>query len=306
MNKLAKECFAYQKARKYPVHTPQEALKSYNIYLSDKSAIPEQDIAKIQQKFKKSAAQLGWVAPKQVQPEQTVDCVSINTKSGRLNLTIPKTSQEIRKIASYLASNSAMCDKQDMRKCAATILGMIQGIQGVQQVQDTQEYLNLQKMAGFGVGDRNQVAQELLKRANYLITTEKEQNGLVKAYNTIKELSDQEFSKSATLNLICDTLESIDKRYDLEKHYNKGLKAPKDLCFKDTFTDLHKQASDWLKVASTDTILSKKALLEGKQTVNCLLEHLYGQKPATDEKMLEKVASLSATGLKALLGVLSE
>lgn len=55
---------------------------------------------------------------------------------------------------------------------------------------------------------------------------------------------------------------------------------------------------------STDAILSKKALLESKDTVKAFMEEKYGEKAETDQEILEKVASLSGSGLKALLQVL--
>ena len=55
---------------------------------------------------------------------------------------------------------------------------------------------------------------------------------------------------------------------------------------------------------STDTILSKKALLESKEAVKEFLSSKYGEKAESDEEVLNKVASLSAEGIKALVQVL--
>jgi hypothetical protein len=47
------------------------------------------------------------------------------------------------------------------------------------------------------------------------------------------------------------------------------------VCFGETLDDLTEEASDYLHVASTDTILSKKALLESKPAVVEFLKDKY-------------------------------
>ena len=289
MEKLNKQCFAYPEKELYPVHTKEAALKSCQEFKNELIA----------GNFIKSAKVRDFQYPEDAMEVSTAETTVIQDEDGN--------SVEFSKIASLEDVQSAVdtlnTHRQDfkgpfMRKVAATLYKDADSL-------DLQGdcMLKLARFAGLGLCEPEEMVLEFRKRGGLINMPNETGSKFYKAYRDLEAVQDKEtLMKIATE--MHDIMSQIDNMYKLSSHYGKEIQAPEDVCFKHGFEDLIAEAQDYLRVPSTDAILSKKALLESKDTVKAFMEEKYGEKAETDQEILEKVASLSGSGLKALLQVL--
>jgi hypothetical protein len=161
----------------------------------------------------------------------------------------------------------------------------------------------LERFAGIGLCDPEEMVIQMRKRGGLIDMPAEVSSKFYKAYRELEGMEDkEELIKVATK--MCDIFSEIDNMYKLAGYYGTEIEAPEDICFKYGFNDLIDEVSDYLSIKSTSTILSKKALLENKEAVQKFLEEKYGEKTEKDEEILNKVASLSENGLKALIQAL--
>lgn len=288
MENLNSKCFAYPAKKKYPVHTKQAALNSYQQFKSDIDRYDQDQISYIANNFIK-AASLHHIK----YPTQTL------TKTATYNVTLDDgtlvqmsvTSQNnLDKIASSL--QNSQLDYRDIKKIATQI------IRNTDQMDYADTALQkLRKLAGFGVGQPSQIVNEFCKRGQYI--GQKQKSMFYSVYRDINALDQDTLLKKASQ--ICQLMYGIDKLYKLAAYYDTALKRPQQVCFKQGFKQLQDQAQDYMCVKSTSTILSKKALLQRKDKVKQFFNQFYQQQAKDDTQLLNKVANLSQIGLKALI-----
>lgn len=296
MNKLDKTCYAYPDKELYPVHTKQAALKSYHEFVSDAKYYSPQRVNLIADNFIKAASVHDIKYPRYEQtPRQTV---SFLTDSGaRITLSKIASVKDLQDTLNALQQARAEMPIKQLRKVAQYAV-----VQAQQQDIESQSLDKLAMLAGFGVGQPEQILTEFRKRGSLINLPYKVNSAFYSAYRNLQQLSnvDQDgFYKKASQ--LCDIMDDIDRNYSLMQKYDKQLKKPEQVCFSLNMTKLANQAQDYLHVPSTSTILSKKALLQSKQQVSDFLQTFYGVKPQTDDQLLNKVAGLSSIGIKALI-----
>ena len=130
-----------------------------------------------------------------------------------------------------------------------------------QRVEGGSDCKNLEKVAkiaGIGVGDREEIENELQKVATEVILADGDREQFWKYVNTVKEMPDEDFYKEATLNTLCNVLDDINYAYDMQSRYGHSKKYPEEVVFGKNVDDLVKEASDLALIPSIDTTISKK------------------------------------------------
>lgn len=295
MSNLHSDCFAYKAKNKYPIHTKQATLKSYDQYLSQMQNISDDTCTLINQNFVKAAKLHDIKLADPIEAPAVREQDSYTDSQGNIiSFTKLATITDIQKLDQMLDCTRGSLSFDALTKIA--MMGFIKGEQlgAPQIVMD-----RLQKKAGLGIGDKEAMLQQFIKRASLIQLPLKQKQSFYRLYNSMNKENSQDFmQKSAQL---CRAMHDIDCLYNLTDRYGKQIKAPEDVCCQTTVNSLLKEASDYLHVASTDTVLSKSALLDCKDQVKQFLEDHYNFKAASDQQMLTKVASLSKNSIEALL-----
>lgn len=307
MKKLAKDCFAFPQHQRYPIHTKQAALQSYKAYTAQKYAFTQTLRAVIQQNFAKAASVHQITLTQQQGHTVRRKVASVQCGNTHVDVSMPMNTKEALQMAlniEDMSDNKGYSAKQ-LRKLASIA---VQWAAELQEDQETMQKLlempimqKIARIAGLGFGNKQDICSEFLKRANYIEMDKSAKKAFVDTYNGIKGLDQQEFLKSATLNTICDTMQDIDTRFDLKKHYGKQLRRPIDVCYDTTAAEMCKQASDLVKIASTGTILSKKALFQRKQRVEAFFQQHFDKKVQNQQDLLEKTANLAENYVNSFL-----
>lgn len=295
MSNLHDDCFAYKSRRKYPVHTKQATLKSYSQYLDQMQNISDQHCASINQNFVKAAKLHDIKLDSPIKPEVTRQ-TQVFTDSDGITVTFTKlaTIGDVQKLNAMLDTHRANLSFDALQKIA--LMGFTTG----QTLGVSQKVLtSLQKKAALGIGDKQQMLNQFLKRASMLVLPLAQQQSFYRLYNSMDKQTQQDMmTKSAQMYR---AIHDIDRLYNLTSQYGKSLKAPQDVCCSTTTDTLLKEASDFLHVASTDTVLSKSALLQQKQKIQEFLKESYNYQAANQDELLNKVASLSKSAIESLV-----
>lgn len=296
MANLSKDCFAYPQKQMYPVHTKQAALASMAQFEKDINQYTQATINKIAANFIKAANlhNIEYTMTQEPAPE-----VHKYVSEDGLTLTISKMSseQDVEKLVKNFEQYRVSLPLNFIKKAALNAY-----LQADQLDIDCKAMKKLARFAGLGVGDPEQMASQFGKRAGLIEMPEKLKSDFYKTYKSIYDNAaqqDSELYKKASQ--LCDIMDSIDKMYKLQSYYGDQLKAPQDVCYEESVDDLINEAEDYLRVDSTNTVLSKRALLDHKQKVQNFLKEYYGYDTCEDKDVLSKVASLSETGIKALI-----
>lgn len=306
MKKLARQCYALPQQQKYPIHTKQAAQQSFRQFQSDRPGLPDAIAAKVIAGFRKAASIHGI----SLQCQNTVihkKAFEMDCGNRHVTVGIPENTQEILQFALNLENmRDSGSSVADLRKMAKVVLYEAQkameaseiSLQALQQLPIVKKAF---RTAGLGVGNQSDVCEQLLKRASMATLSKRDTQTVLELHKNLKNMPQDAFIKAANLDIICDTLEKFDNTYDLTKFYGKELRDPVDVCYSDTLTDLHKKASDFLYVASTDTVLSKKALLQKKQAINSYFQRYFDEKVQKQDELLKKVASLPSSYVQSFI-----
>lgn len=298
MTELHDNCFAYRAKRKYPIHTKQATLQSYNEYLSQMQDIPQDTCNQINENFVKAASFHDIKLEDPIKPQfKRQTQVFQDSQGNKIQLTKISTITDVQHLNKQLDTNRANITFENLRKIA------LYGFKTGQQLGASQSVLDsLQKKAGLGIGNKQQMLSQFLKRASLIMMPLPQQQMFYRLYNSMNDQDQQTMYKKSAQ--ICQTLHDIDKLYNLTDFYGTTLKAPQNVCCSVTVDSLLKQASDFLHIKATDAVLSKTALLQQKNKVEQFLEQYYNFKAASQQDMLNKVASLSKTAAEALIKTL--
>lgn len=294
MGTLSKDCYAYPAKELYPIHTKQAALNSYKEFQHDIDKYSMDSIKAIAANFIKAASVHGIKYPC-AQAAKSRQCVDIQLDNGTVvSMTKIQNLQDADKAIAMLDQIRGNIQLKSLRKVARYIVNECQKL----SLQPS-DCIKLHKYAGLGLGDAQEMSAQFRKRGTLMLLPEKVKSQFYQAYRNLDQQDAQSMYKQSAA--ICDLLDGIDRLYKLESHYGKQLSKPQDVCFSQTIDTMIKQASDYLGVRSTSTILSKKALLQDKQKVARFFADKYGAQIKDDNDMLDKVAALSSTGIKALI-----
>lgn len=300
MAELDKECFADQSRKKYPIFSKQAALESFKEFKDDIDKYEQQDITRITNNFIKAANAFD-ICYNVSQQEASPQVDTYDTSAGTLTISKIASQQNLEDFITSLDTVRQQIPLSDLRKIASDVLFKIE------DTIDSPMQRKLQIYAGFGVCDPEGIVSQFKKRAFLINVPRSVQKQFYDVYNSLeasKNADAEVMYKCATV--LCDTLDDMDRMYKLSQYYGSKLKRPQEVCFGETLDDLTEEASDYLHVASTDTILSKKALLESKPAVVEFLKDKYQYQTEDDDKMFSKIASLSNTGVKGLIQAVNE
>ena len=311
MEPLSKECFADQYNCKYPIHTKEAAYNSFKDYCAEKNGISDLLRPEIEANFQKAAAfhDIELVEPVVKEASREMHTLAEEGAAEGVSMPIIATSEEIEQGKDYLLEKRASMSCKSLREASKYLLWA--AANSDISVKDP-EMRKIAALAGVGVGDKDEILDQFDKRATLIELPVDQQTEFWAFSRKLHEISDEDFYKEATLTKICDTIDDIDRTYGLNEHYGKKmgdsvLKSPEQVCFGQNIDDLTKEAADMLHVASIDTVLSKKAVLERKDAINSFFSTYFGAENAeNDEKLLEKVASLDENTATALLQALGE
>lgn len=299
MENLSNECFAYPEKRLYPIHTKQAALESWKEFSADLDNYSMDRIHLIANNFIKTAKlhNITYEMPEEQPVHAEVEVLTDDDG----------TSVQLSKIASVEDVQTAVDTLQNSRGQlkAPFIRKVAQYLYKQADEQDLQGecMIKLARFAGLGLAEPEEMIVEFRKRGALIDMPQQVASEFYKIYRDFENLDNKDgMMKLATQ--MCDVFSQIDGLFKLERYYGNQLQAPEDICFKVGIQDLIDEASDYLTVPSTGTVLSKKALLENKKQISSYLNEKYGEELKSDEEMLSKVASLSESGIKALLEVL--
>lgn len=300
MAELDKECFADQSRKKYPIFSKQAALESFKEFKDDIDKYEQQDITRITNNFIKAANAFD-ICYNVAEQEGSPQVDTYDTSAGTLTISKIASKQNLEDFIKSLDTIRQQLPLSDLRKIASDVLFKIE------DTIDSPMQRKLQIYAGFGVCDPEGIISQFKKRAFLINVPRSVQKQFYDVYNSLeasKNIDEEVMYKCATV--LCDTLDDMDRMYKLSQYYGSKLKRPQEVCFGETLDDLTEEASDYLHVASTDTILSKKALLESKPAVIEFLKDKYQYQTEDDDKMFSKIASLSDTGVKGLIQAVNE
>jgi hypothetical protein len=307
MEALDKACFADQMNRKYPIHTKEAALKSFEQSCEDRKSMPSALASNIESNFTKAASfhEIELKEPQVKTASRPEFTLAVEGADKGITLKQLLTEEELHKAASLVLSERDSEPCKNLREGAKYV---IWAAANSDMDLNTPELLKVARIAGIGVNDRDKIEAQLRKRGVFAsMNGPKDADTFWKFANDVSALSDEDFYKTATLTKLCDVMDQLDAKYGVAVRYGKELdgitlQAPEDAVFAQNLDDLTKEASDMLHIQSIDTVLSKKALLERSEAVNSFFTtYLGAEKPETAENMCEKVASLDENLAEALL-----
>ena len=311
MEPLSKECFADQYNCKYPIHTKEAAYSSFKDYCDAKAGIPAAMKAEIEANFQKAASfhDIKLEEPVVKTASREMHTLAEDGAEEGVSMPIIASMEEIQQGKAYLLEKRASMSCKSLREASKYLLW---AASNSETDLDEPDMRKIASMAGVGVGDKDEILEQFDKRATLIELPVDQQTGFWAFSRDLHQISDEDFYKEATLTKICDTMDEIDRMYGLNEHYGKKmgdsvLMSPEQVCFGQNIDDLTKEAADMLHVASIDTVLSKKAVLERKNAVNSFFDSYFGDDPVEiDADLLEKVATLDENTANALLKALGE
>ena len=291
MDNLNKDWFAYPSMRKYPVHTKEAALHSFQEFSDESFTIPKALSSMITGRFEKAAAfHEIELKPLEKTAAATPDTILFEGKTGDISISKITSLEAFREATDYILEKRATMHRADLQEAAKYVVWTAANSD---MAQATPELQKVAKIAGIGVGDRAKIQHAFEKRATLCVLSDHDSVPFWSYAKELRGLTDEEFYKEATLNKICNTIEEIDEFYNNKARYGKDLEAPEDVVFESNMDDLLKEASDLMYIPSVDATLSKKALLQRKEAVQAFFnQYLAAETAYSDVELIEKVASL--------------
>lgn len=299
MEKLSKQCYAYPEKELYPVHTKEAALQSWQEFKQDLDNYTDNELEYITGRFIKSAKANDFSYPTWEEQEAAPEVTVIEDQQGNsASFSKIASLQDVQTVVDTLQASRETLKGPFMRKVALALYSQADdlALQGVCMKK-------LARFAGLGVGDPQEAVIEFRKRGGLIDLPQDVTAKFYEQYREFESMQDKD-SLVKVANQMCDLFSQLDGIFKLQSYYGNEIQAPEDIFFKDGLDEIAENLDDYLRVPSTDTILSKKALLESKEAVKEFLSSKYGEKAESDEEVLNKVASLSAEGIKALIQVL--
>ena len=293
MSELNSECYAYPERKKYPIHTKQAALNSFEDFKQDIQDYSTERIDSIVSNFTKAAAlhNIKYDMQEEVQPQICTYDIGDDCNVSFSKIASASDIPHAVEFLQELRQDYPLCQ---LRKVAIHLY------KDVDQLEVEQPGIKkLASFAGLGFGDPSQMMEQFCKRGSLIRIPNDVKSLFYRTYNQLNDADGQILLKKSSQ--ICDLMDNIDRMFKLSAYYDKDIKRPQEVCFSQDLDTLIKEAQDYLSVESTGTIMSKSALLQKKQKVKDFFDNYYQIKIESDQKMLEKVASLSQTGIRALI-----
>lgn len=301
MENLHSSCFAHKEAKKYPVHTKEATIASYEEFNSDRDKYTPITVQDIEGVFEKAASYHG-IDLNSFTKEAALEAPEIVSFTGdgvTINMSKIASVEDIEEATDYLLTKRAQLSWKAVKDAAKYVYH--NAANSTLDIEDP-TMVKLARLAGIGVGDREEIEEEFCKRASDLALSTDSREAFFNYFKELEKLPDSEFYKEANLNNLCGAMEDIDKLTGNDYNYWRTVETPENVCFKNTVCDLLKQASDLLTIPSIETTISKKALLERKESVKSFFNSALNEElPETDDKLFEKVASLAEIPANMLL-----
>lgn len=300
MTTLSDACYAYAAAKKYPIHTKEAALNSYAEFCTDINEIPCNTAAVIQEQFKKAAQYHGIELTENTTKQAAAqDLVSLAAGDGVVVMSKIATADDVTKAAAFIVESRENMTREQLKEASRYVF---RAAVALDTDISTDNLIKVAQIAGFGVGDREDIQNELCKRATMNILSAQDSEIFWKYASDVASLSDDDFYKEETLNKICSVIEDIDSVYACQHKYGASLRYPEEVCFGTNLDTLLKEASDMAYIPSIDTVISKKALDERSDKANAFFSEYFGQESAlSGEDLVDKIASLDQNTATALL-----
>ena len=307
MDNLDKSCFAYQDGKRYPIHTKEDTLNSFRQYCGEKSRFTEGINNAIKKQFEKAARyhEIKLSEPEQKKEASTKHIATFQAgENGTISMPMIETGEELDKAVSFVLEKRASMSREELKDTAKYV--MWEAANSDLDI-DSPNIRKVAMIAGIGVCDRDEVMQQLGIRAKMASLSPTCGQTFWQFYNGLKDISEEELTKDASLDKICGFMDAVDTEFNLKNRSGETydgitLKAPEEACFGQTIDDLLKEASDMMEITSIDTVLSKSALLERKNEVNAFFKRHFGvENDLSDQEMIEKVASLDESVAIAFL-----
>lgn len=292
MNDLNKNWYADSINKKYPLDSQQAVLDSYKLYTNDKKDFSLVKCAALQAKFDKAKEFYGI----QDKPLNNADQDTIQQSQDGFTVAMPKmaSTSGILKLAGQICKSRDLYPRKQLSKAAKMLLKQALTLQGVDQdTFNTPEMRAVEQIAGAGVGYRQKIQDEFLKRASLMALKPSLKSKYMQSCLNLQKMDDQSFYKVANLENMCNTLQDIDNMYNLKPMYGKQIQRPQHVCFEENMADMAKTANNWLYIPSIDTILNKTALQERQDQVLEYFGDKYGVKETNIDVCVSKIASLS-------------
>ena len=302
MENLNDAFFAYPTLRKYPVDTKEHTISSYGAYKMQKEAFNKETREKIEAGFTKAASFHGIELEEDAQKPKEREKLLFKGASAGVCMTEITNKAELESAVDFLLEKRASVPRSELAEAAKYTLWSASNA-GVDMSND--KYRRVSRIAGIGVGDRNEIENEFMKRATFIPLGGKNKEEFWKFANELKGMSDTDFYTEDNLNRVCNAIDSMDFISNNQHKHAGEIGYPEDVVFKDTIDDLCKEASDLMLVESADATLSKKALLERKDSVNAFFTRVHGGYEALDgDALINKVANCEKSTFMALLDYL--
>ena len=299
---LNADFYAYPERGRYPVHTKEAALQSFADYVRDKDTFSSDRCSAIEARFEKAAKYHGIDCKVEQRKVAARVTRSFTAGDSVIEIGLICSKDDANNAAAMLLEKRATMKREDLANVARYIL---KAASNFECDVDLPLFGKVASIAGIGVGDREEIQEEVLKRASMVVMGQTDKTGFFQWYNELCSMPDDEFYKNATLDKICSAIESMDKLYGNDRQYGVTVEPPEDVVFRYKVSDLLKTASDFLFVPSMEMVLSKRALVAKEPGIRLFLSSYFNAPvPDNTEGVLEKVASLDRASVQALLKAL--
>lgn len=309
METLHASCFAYPAARKYPMHTKEAALTSYSAYLREKDTISAAQLPLIEENFNKAAAyhDLDFAAIREAKrllmekraAENAPETLNFNADGVEITINKIASEDQIDPAVKALLDKRSSLSRAALKEPALYVFGVAAA---AGRDTNTPEMRKLAAIAGVGVGDKDEIEHELLKRGSLIVIPNDARADFYEMHRNLSKMASETFYKQENLEKICGFFEEMDKTYGLDRFYGKEIGRPEDVCFKSGIDDLMKEASDLFTIDSLEATLSKTALLERRDAAKAFFSTYFkDENDLSDEQLIEKVASLNADEARMFL-----
>lgn len=299
MGDLSSELHAYPARRLYPMDTPEALDASYRAYTAYPDAVPEHARPVVEANFAKAAAFHGVELPRTPELEKRASLILEAGSLGSVETSLIATREELHEAVDRVIEMRKTASREDLKTLAAFVM---LSADALEVGEDTEGMRKVARIAGMGVGDRDEIEDALLSRAYDPGTDQGTRQLLKKLALEQRDLPDEDFYSERNLSGLCAVMDTVDDQNYGHLKTAAGVVPPEDVVFRHTVSEVSDDLDDTMLLPQIDTIISKTAALERKDIINGRLEAIHGENPRLEgDALLDKLASLDAITLVAVL-----
>ena len=303
MDNLNEAYYAYPALKKFPMTSAQQTIGSYGAYKMQKKAFSDAANKIIEENISKAARFYGIELEKAPETPAKRELIAFKGQ-GNTNITMSQitTMDELEKAASFILEKR---DELPRAVLAEPAKYVIWSASNTETDMNTDKFRKIARIAGLGCGDRDKIEHEFEKRAVEYHLGKSEHDEFWKYAKEMEKLTDDEFYTEENLNRLCSVMDEMDRLYGGQYKRASNIGYPEDTVFEHGLDDLIKAASDFYKIESIDTTLSKKATLERKDVINdFFVKHFEGYEPLDGDELIDKMAHMDGQIANALLEII--